>query len=180
MKQADVPALAIAPMAVRRSLATADSDCIVVAVSGGGGLSKQAAALDRYGEITEAVASGDISGEPGSTLLLRNLRGARAARVLLAGFGSGPSIAEKDFIGALRRIAGCLAALGARRVLLALPIRQVTGRGPDWAIRLIVQSVHDAWLGTAYVLAGGHGATGRPVSLLATFLINRARRASRL
>src|SRR5215213_3634499 len=69
----------------KNTIAQAKSGCVAVAVYENKALSKEAAALDRKGEISAAVKSGDISGKPGTTLLLRQLNGTAADRILLVG-----------------------------------------------------------------------------------------------
>ncbi|MFD2271696.1 M17 family peptidase N-terminal domain-containing protein [Undibacterium arcticum] len=60
-------------------------------------MTASAKALDHKGAISAAVKSGDINGKPGSTLLLRNLDGVAAERVLLVGLGSEDSVSDKNF-----------------------------------------------------------------------------------
>jgi leucyl aminopeptidase len=76
------------------TLSSIKTDCIIAGVFDGGTLSKPAKALDKAanGAIAKAVAQGDMTGKSGSTLLLQNLPGVTAKRVLLVGCG-----AEKDY-----------------------------------------------------------------------------------
>jgi leucyl aminopeptidase len=116
---------------------TIKTACIVVGVFENKALSLAAKALDGKGAITNALKSGDISGKAGSTLLLRNLDGVTAERVLLIGLGeSKDAIAEKtaqSFIGAASR---ALAHLGANEATLVLP--SVAERDTAWSIRAAV------------------------------------------
>ena len=66
------------------------TDCIVVGVFDSKKLSKPALVLDKAakGQLAAAVASGDISGKTGSTLLLQSVPGIVAKRVLLVGCGA--------------------------------------------------------------------------------------------
>ena len=58
--------------------------CIVVGVYDNGKLTAEAKALDDKGALTAAVKSGDISGKPGSTLLLHRVRTHRLPRCVRA------------------------------------------------------------------------------------------------
>ncbi|MEG0084803.1 MAG: M17 family peptidase N-terminal domain-containing protein, partial [Massilia sp.] len=71
----------------KSTLGTAKSGCIAVAVFENKKLSPAAKSLDSKGAISAALKSGDISGKPGSTLLLRAVDGVAAERVLLVGMG---------------------------------------------------------------------------------------------
>ena len=85
----------------KNTLAAAKSGCVAVAVFENKKLSEAAKALDLNGAVSAAVKSGDISGKPGSTLLLRGVPGVTAARVLLVGMGADEAISEKSFAGAV-------------------------------------------------------------------------------
>lgn len=65
----------------KNTIASAKAGCIAVAVFENKKLSQAAKALDQGGEITAALKSGDITGKPGSTLLLRGVGGARKSVV---------------------------------------------------------------------------------------------------
>ncbi len=117
--------------------------CMVVGVFEDKKLSPAAQALDRKGELTAAVQSGDISGKPGSTLLIRNPGGAAAERVLLVGLGKEDVIADKSFSTAMQAVARALAALGSPDALIALPLDQVKDRDLPWAIRASVLALRE-------------------------------------
>ena len=59
----------------KNTLAQVKTGCIVVGIFENRKLSQAAQALDRKGDITAAVKSGDISGKPGTTLLMRGSYG---------------------------------------------------------------------------------------------------------
>ena len=116
--------------------------CIAVGVFEGKQLTQSATELDTTGEITAALQSGDISGKAGSTLLLRNVKGANAQRVLLVGLGSGKSISEKDFSAAATAVALVFSSLGAKDGLVALPLSDIKDRDIPWAIRTLLFAVY--------------------------------------
>lgn len=111
--------------------------CIVVGVFENKKLSAAATALDKKGQITAALKSGDISGKAGSSLLLRNLTDVAAERVLLVGLGEEAAIVpEKAYAQAAQTAAKTLATLGATDAIIALP--GVKDRDTAWAIRTVV------------------------------------------
>ena len=95
----------------KNTIASAKAGCVAVAVFENKKLSQAAKAFDQGGEITAALKSGDITGKPGSTLLLRGVAGSSAARVLLVGLGADEPVSEKSFTSAIT----------ATLVYLALP-----------------------------------------------------------
>ena len=82
----------------KNPILSAKTGCVAVAVYENKKLSQAAAsALDQNGDISAALKSGDITGKAGSTLLLRGVAGATAARVLLVGMGDVEAVTEKSF-----------------------------------------------------------------------------------
>ncbi|KQV90394.1 aminopeptidase [Massilia sp. Root351] len=118
------------------------SGCIAVGVFEQGRLSAQAKQLDGEGAITQAMRSGDISGKPGSTLLLRGVGG--VARVLLVGLGAQGALTEGAFGAAVRAMLAAFAPLGAAQATVALPLDEVAGRGLAWAIGCVVAAARDS------------------------------------
>jgi leucyl aminopeptidase len=126
-----------------QALARAEADCIVVGIHEGGVLTAQARALDAAGAVRHALASGDISGKPGTTLMLRQPAGTAAQRVLLVGLGNGPALTEAAFKQGVREALACLSRIGAHDAILALPLEQVEGRDIHWVVRHLAQAAHD-------------------------------------
>jgi len=128
----------------KNTLAAAKSGCVAVGVYENKKLSEAAQLLDANGAIGAAVKSGDISGKPGSTLLLRGLDGVAAARVLLVGLGADEQAAEKSFTGAVSAALKTFASLGAQDAIIAFPLQNVKERDLAWALRGIVTASFDA------------------------------------
>jgi len=126
-----------------QNLASVKSGCIAVGIHEGGVLTPEAKALDAVEAISRAVASGDITGKTGSTLMLRQLAGVAAERVLLVGLGKAGSLADKAFKQGVGAALNHFARIGARDAVLALPLEQVEGRDIHWVLRCIVQAVYD-------------------------------------
>jgi leucyl aminopeptidase len=108
--------------------------CIAVGVFENKKLSEAAQGLNRNGEILAAVKSGDISGKPGSTLLIRGINGVTAERVLLVGLGKDEAISNKDFLAAMQSVARVFASLGANDAVVALPVNAVKERDINWTL----------------------------------------------
>jgi len=126
----------------RTSLAQAKTGVVVAGVFENKVLTAAAAGLDGDGAISAAVKSGDITGKPGSTLLLRGLAGIAAERVLLVGLGKETPVVPKDFTTACQAIARTLSTLGATDALISLPCDQVRERESGWAIQALVLALH--------------------------------------
>lgn len=127
----------------KNTITSAKTGCVAVAVYENKKMSAQAKALDVGGEITAALKSGDITGKPGSTLLLRAVSGAAATRVLLVGLGDDDAVSEKSFTGAVGATLKAFAQLGAADAIIALPLADVKERDAAWAVRCIVIAAHE-------------------------------------
>jgi leucyl aminopeptidase len=127
----------------KNTIASAKAGCVAVAVFENKKLSQAAKAFDQGGEITAALKSGDITGKPGSTLLLRGVAGSTAARVLLVGVGADEPISEKSFTSAVTATLKAFSQLGAADAIIALPMSDVKERDMAWAVRTIVCAAHE-------------------------------------
>ena len=98
--------------------------CILVGVFDSKKLSSPAASLDTAskGALKVAVASGDISGKLGSSLLLHGVAGVAAERVLLVGLGAEASYGDNPFCKAVNTAFKALKATGATDVVLPLNV----------------------------------------------------------
>src|SRR5690606_4966412 len=95
IKGATTMEFSIKSIDTRNALPQAKTACIVVGIYENKKLTDSAASLDAKGSISAALKSGDITGKPGTTLLLRGLAGVTAERVLLAGLGKENSTSAK-------------------------------------------------------------------------------------
>ncbi len=126
-----------------RELKTAKTGCLVIGVFESRRLSQIASELDQAGDIADAIKSGDISGKPGSSLLLRQIKGIAAERVLLVGLGKDDALLDKNFAAAAKSVATTLATIGAKDASLALHWSDIKGRNTEWAIRQCVSAFYD-------------------------------------
>ncbi len=119
------------------------SSCIAVGVYEGGKLSHAAKALDLKGALGAALKSGDITGKPGTTLLV-HLSSGPAKRILLVGLGAQDNVSDRNFTSAVQAVARVFATLGANDGMLALPLDCVTGRDAHWALRAEVIALRES------------------------------------
>jgi leucyl aminopeptidase len=134
----------IKPIDAKTGLAAVKAGCIAVGVFEDKKLSRAARELDRKNAIGAALKSGDITGKPGSTLLLRGIDGVAAERVLLVGLGKDETLTEKNFLSAVQATARVFATLGANDGVLALPFDDIKDRDTAWAVCSTVLAVRDA------------------------------------
>jgi len=116
------------PMAANSNLSSSKTACIVVGVYENKKLTAEAEALNAEGSISAALKSGDITGKAGSTLVLRNLAGIAADRVVLVGLGSAPGaksaglLNNTAFSKIAQSVAQCLSGLAASDALITLAL----------------------------------------------------------
>jgi leucyl aminopeptidase len=134
----------IKPIDAKTGLAGVKTGCIAVAVFEDKKLSRAAQELDRKGAISAALKSGDISGKPGSTLLLRAVDGVTAERVLLVGVGKQDAPSDKNYQSALHAVAKAFSSLGSADGAVALPLDALGKRDATWAVCGAILAVRDA------------------------------------
>jgi leucyl aminopeptidase len=126
-------------------LARQRSGCIVVAVHEGDVLSTAAEAIDRAagGALHHALGRGDLERRPGATLLLHDLPGVAAERVLLVRAGPPRGGHESGYRTVLAAAVRALLTTGAMEATLCLHELAVAGRGSAWKIEQGVLAVMD-------------------------------------
>ena len=124
---------------------TGRNGCLVAGVFEPGKLSAAAAALDRAakGFLGTVVRRGDLTGKPGSTLLLHNVPGVGSARVLLVGLGREAELGEKRYREAIAAAIRALNATGADEAVLALTELAVGRRDAAWRVAHAVAVAHE-------------------------------------
>lgn len=128
----------------KSTITTLKTGCVAVAVFENKALSSEAKVLNKKGVIDAALRSGDISGKAGTTLVLRNVEGVNAERILLVGLGKEKESSEKDLTAALKATAAIFATLGASDAVIALPLDVVAERDVAWAINCYILTARDA------------------------------------
>ncbi|WP_149196524.1 leucyl aminopeptidase [Luteimonas suaedae] len=136
----------------RDTPATAATDCVVVGVFADKTLSPAAQALDgaSNGRLAALLARGDISGKVGRTLLLHDLDGVAAPRVLVVGLGEQAKFGAAQYQRAVTDAIRTLKTGAAAGALLTLSELAVDGHDAAWAIRqAVIAADHAAYRYTA-------------------------------
>jgi len=130
----------------------AKAACLVLgarAEGGGGGLvlARAAQLADRAagGALRRALARGDLGEKAGSTLLLPQVAGLAAARVLLVSLGARGEYGVPAFREAVRGAAAALKGLGGTDAVLFVSDFAVPGRSLPWAVRGAVLGLREAF-----------------------------------
>ncbi len=112
------------------------SACVVVGVFDNRKLSLSAELIDRAsnGYVSEIVRRGDMEGKLGSTLLLHNVRGTLADRVLLIGLGKERDFRDKEFRTAIRSAVTLLNETGSYEAVVYLTEEKVKRREVAWRV----------------------------------------------
>ncbi|MEP6657858.1 MAG: leucyl aminopeptidase [Betaproteobacteria bacterium] len=112
------------------------SACVVVGVFDNRKLSLSAELIDRAsnGYISEIIRRGDMEGKLGSTLLLHNVRGTLADRVLLIGLGKERDFRDKEFRSAIKSAVKLLNETGSYEAVLYLTEEKVKRREVAWRV----------------------------------------------
>jgi leucyl aminopeptidase len=105
-----------------KSIATLDVDCLVVGVFEEGELSEEALSVDAAceGRLKKLLSRGDFPGKPAETLLLSDLPGVTATRVLLTGLGARKSLNRKTWRKAWAAAVVVLSKTATKSAALAL------------------------------------------------------------
>ena len=122
------------------------SACVVVGVFDNRKLSLSAELIDRAsnGYISEIIRRGDMEGKLGATLLLHNVRGTLADRVLLVGLGKERDFRDKEFRQAIRNAVKLLNETGSYEAVIYLTEEKVKRREVAWRVEHAVVVAMDA------------------------------------
>jgi len=112
------------------------SACVVVGVFDNRKLSLSAELIDRAsnGYISEIIRRGDMEGKLGATLLLHNVRGTLADRVLLLGLGKERDFRDKEFRSAIKSVVKLLNETGSYEAVVYITEEKVKRREVAWRI----------------------------------------------
>src|SRR5213083_1608481 len=112
------------------------SACVVVGVFDNRKPSLSAELIDRGsgGYVSEIIRRGDMEGKLGSTLLLHNVRGTLADRVLLVGLGKERDLREREFRSAIRSAVRLLNETGSYEAVLYITEEKVKRREVAWRV----------------------------------------------
>ena len=118
--------------------------CLVIAVSQPRKLSSAGESIDKAskGFLSTIIRRGDMDGRAGQALLLHNVPGILADRVMLVGYGKDKSMNEMAFIGAIETMSTALENCGASEAHTYLTDIPVKGRNIRWKVRATVMQMN--------------------------------------
>ena len=122
------------------------TDCLVVGLFEGQSLAGVAKALDvaTKGLVARLVKQGDFEGKRGTQLMLHEVAGIGAARVLLVGLGKEADFNDKAFAEAVRTATRALGGTRAASALWCLVQQPPQPRDVAWAIITTITLVREA------------------------------------
>lgn len=120
-------------------------DCVIVGVYESGQLSTAAEALDKASDryITHIIKNGDMDGKLASSLLLHQVPGVAASRVLLIGLGKKEEFAEKQYCQAVRASIKALASSLVKQATTYLTTLAVKKYAARWKVAHLTEVVLD-------------------------------------
>jgi len=122
------------------------SACVVVGVFDNRKPSLSAELIDRAsnGYVSEIIRRGDMEGKLGSTLLLHNVRGTLADRVLLVGLGKERDFRDKEFRLAIKSAVKLLNETGSYEAVIYLTEEKVKRQEVAWRVEHAVVAAMEA------------------------------------
>ena len=127
-------------------------DCIVVGAFSDTGLSPSGLTLDRAagGRLAALLARGDLSGKAGRSVLVPDLPGTAAPRVLVVGLGESAKFTAEAYQKAMAEAVRALRTGPVRTIQLTLVELPVPGRDAGWNLRqAVIAADHAAYEYTA-------------------------------
>ncbi len=122
------------------------SACVIVGVYQPRELSPSAKRLDEAsgGYLSQLLEMGDMEGRSKQTLLLHNVPGVPAERVLLVGCGKRDEFQDSRFRTAINHAIQTLKGTGAKQAVSCLTELELKERNRYWKIRLSVEATEDS------------------------------------
>lgn len=124
----------------------AKSDCLVIGLFESQTLAGAAKALDvaTKGLVGRLVKLGDFEGKRGTSLLLHEVAGVGAARVLLVGLGKEAEFTDRAYAEAVRTALRALAGTKAANVTWTLTQHAARDKDAAWAVLTAVTLIREA------------------------------------
>ncbi len=125
------------------------SACVIAGVFESGQLSEAASAIDKASKkyLSDLLRRGDLAGKKGQSLLLHNVPGTIADRVLLIGCDKKGDIDESAYTAVVSNSVRALRATGATEAINYLTELNVKGRDYRWkvkqAVKVAAQSLYE-------------------------------------
>lgn len=119
--------------------------CLIVGVYENKKLSQTAEILDKASEgyITNLLKRGDLEGKKGQTLLLPELKGIAAERVLLVGCGKAQPLKESEFKEVMHSALQAVKATSTQEAVSYLTELAVQERDLYWKIRFSIEAIFE-------------------------------------
>ncbi|WP_439891857.1 leucyl aminopeptidase [Ralstonia sp. 25C] len=123
----------------------AKSDCLVIGLFESQTLAGAAKALDvaTKGLVTRLIKLGDFEGKRGTSLLLHEVAGVGAARVLLVGLGKEADFTDRAYAEAVRTALRALAGTKAANVTWTLTEHAARDKDTAWAVLTAVTLIRE-------------------------------------
>lgn len=120
--------------------------CLVAGITEPRRLTPAAAAIDKVSRkhLSKLLRRGDITGKTGQSLLLHNVPGLAADRLLLIGCGRERDIDDQQYRTILANTVNALGRTNAQDAVVYLTELNVKGRGYSWKIRQAVEKTEHA------------------------------------
>ena len=137
------------------------SGCVVVGVYENGDAGHAAAEIDAAskGYLGKLIKQGDISGMPGTSLMLTSVPGVRAQRVLVVGLGKISKFGVSQFRGAISTAANLLKNGKSKDVVSYLGLEKVGDTGAYYLARYTVETIGNALYKFTETKSGRHSRT---------------------
>ena len=124
------------------------TDCIVLGIFADEALSPTGEAVDRAsnGRLRTLIARGDVSGKTGRSVLLHDLAGIAAPRVLAVGLGEAAKFGVPQYLRAIADSVRALKSGASNSALCTLTELDVPGRDANWRVRqAVIAADHAAY-----------------------------------
>ena len=132
--------------------------CVVVPAFRNNKLSEAAKRIDRHtrGQLARALKNSEFDGAPGTTLMLFDVTGVGAARVLIIGAGKNGELDVAGFRKLVQAVMRRLCDSGIGDATLFVSEVQVSGRDEQWiATQIAALAIDAAYAPAAAFFAGG-------------------------
>ncbi|MEW5756539.1 MAG: leucyl aminopeptidase [Pseudomonadota bacterium] len=122
------------------------ADCLIVTVFEDGTLGASGQQIDKAsrGAIRRHLRRGDIEGKHGQTLLLHDLPGVSASRVLLLGGGKAEELTDAKYRALIAKAVKTLSETAVKHACIDLNDLTFADRTPYWLVRLAIESAGEA------------------------------------
>jgi len=120
--------------------------CVVVGIYEPRRLSETAKKIDKVsdGYLSSILRRGDLEGKIGQTLLLHNVPGTLADRVLLVGCGRERELGDNQYRKVITNAIKTLHETGSMETVCYLTELNVRGRDTAWRVRHAIETAHSA------------------------------------